>query len=149
MVALPKWLCWVGLLCAPALGDKASPYSVTIAPGIDISGHPVNTLVNMTKEDPFDPFSPFKSMNAFGKHVKNAFKCPFATCTEDVVDEDSESASGWWSGPFFLVMILAFCVLMSLLTPFSPFQLCVRRQTEDEEDEDEDEDEEHAMVKIW
>ncbi|CAE7766419.1 CCNB1IP1 [Symbiodinium sp. CCMP2456] len=122
------------LLSVGEASNSSNPYSpvptATLAPGIGLDGRPVNTLITAnltTKDDAYNPFNPFHALPAFGKQVKNAFKCPFATCTQDVVTEDGDDAvdDSDYRIPAFLIMLIIFLawhsgILISVSVSESP-----------------------------
>eukprot|EP00931_Biecheleriopsis_adriatica_P007932 TRINITY_DN109175_c0_g1_i1.p1 TRINITY_DN109175_c0_g1~~TRINITY_DN109175_c0_g1_i1.p1 ORF type:complete len:223 (-),score=33.10 TRINITY_DN109175_c0_g1_i1:46-660(-) len=78
-------------------GDEEDPYVVTptIAPGVSIDGKPINPVwINVTT-DPKEQKSPFDRLDRFSHHIKNAFSCPFATCTEDVIVDEHKGGYPW------------------------------------------------------
>ncbi|CAE7633873.1 CCNB1IP1 [Symbiodinium necroappetens] len=116
------------------------------------NSRPVNTLITAnltTKDDAYNPFNPFHALPAFGKQVKNAFKCPFATCTQDVVTEDGDDAvdDSDYRIPAFLIMLMIFLAALIYITDCRMKEMCARREEESQEEEEEDEDEEFELVK--
>eukprot|EP00913_Durusdinium_trenchii_P012736 g11959.t1 len=78
-----------GGLCFVLASDVATtvnPYKAppTIAPGIGLNGQPVPAMLQDPYKNPFAGFNS-SSFSQFGKHIKNAFKCPFETCTEEPI----------------------------------------------------------------
>ncbi|CAE7869712.1 CCNB1IP1, partial [Symbiodinium microadriaticum] len=121
------------LLSVGEASNSSNPYSAvptaTLAPGIGLDGRPVNTLITAnltTKDDAYNPFNPFHALPAFGKQVKNAFKCPFATCTQDVVTEDGDDAvdDSDYRIPAFLIMLMIFLAALIYITDCRMKEMC-------------------------
>eukprot|EP00435_Cladocopium_sp_Y103_P034950 s3121_g9.t1 len=108
----------------------------TIAPGMGFDGKPVSPI--LWDKNPFSNLNS-SSFSSFGKQIKNAFHCPFATCTEDVILDDDNN--DWWRPWFIFGVVIFFVAGLFACTPFTTSWIWGRFDESDEEDEEEDLDE--------